>query len=455
MMKKINLCFALIFLISQTGLCQEIEGEKVVLASLKDAVVIALKNNKDIQIQEKELDVAKADILGARSAFMPNLDFGGGYTHNGAVLRTGSSSTKKDPGIFSGYIDDNQAGVTFNESLYSGGKNMANLRQMQLSFKTQEETLRARKLDVEFEAKRLYYGLLLAYETERIAQYLVDQAESHYLDVRNKFDQGTSSKFDVLQSKTQVTKLIPELVKAKNSVKLIAAELNKLLGLKVQNLTEVQDKLSYSLVEIHEADFLKTAYMNKPEIILKSLGIDISKWGIQYARSNGMPQINTTGEYTYTSNNPGNMFNTRHNNWNIGFSVSFPIFDGFATKAKVDAAKAKYAQSIISKENVIEQVAVDIRQSCLDLKESEAIIVSQKDNIAEAKEALMISEVSYDNGVGTNLDVLDSQVSLGQIEQNLAEGIYDYVMAKASLDRTMGEELIKDNIKEAKNETKN
>ncbi len=66
-------------------------------------------------------------------------------------------------------------------------------------------------------------------------------------------------------------------------------------------------------------------------------------------------------------------------------------------------------------------------------------LVSAK-NAAEAKEALKISYISYDNGVGINLDVIDSQVALGQVEKNLASGMYDYLLAQAYLDRTMGRE---------------
>jgi outer membrane protein len=96
---------------------------------------------------------------------------------------------------------------------------------------------------------------------------------------------------------------------------------------------------------------------------------------------------------------------------------------------------------------------VDIRKGCLDLKEAESIILSQKDNITSAWEALSISEASYDSGVGINLDVLDAQVSLAQVRKNLSGGIYDYLMAKAYLDRSMAISLI-NNESEASNENK-
>jgi len=179
--------------------CEEKNTDTLALGSLTEAVNIAFRRNKDIQIQEYALKVASSDILYARSNFLPKVDFNAAYTHNGSVASSTSAYTKKDPGIFYGYKNDNMAGISVNDTIYNGGDNIATLRQAQLGLKEQIETLRATKLNVELETKRLYYGLLLAYETMRIAQDLVTQAESHYRQVEQKFKQGTSSRFDLLQ----------------------------------------------------------------------------------------------------------------------------------------------------------------------------------------------------------------------------------------------------------------
>jgi outer membrane protein TolC len=101
-------------------------------------------------------------------------------------------------------------------------------------------------------------------------------------------------------------------------------------------------------------------------------------------------------------------------------------------------------QSVIGKDNLADQVAVDVKQACLELKEASSIIKSQEDNLQDAREALEIAYVRYNNGVGINLDVLDAQVSLASVEKNLTEGIYDYIMAKAKLERLMGRSVLKE-----------
>jgi outer membrane protein TolC len=243
------------------------------------------------------------------------------------------------------------------------------------------------------------------------------------------------------------------------------AELKKLLGLKLKDTITVDERLNYTLIDIKEEEFLKEAYLNQPEMMLKALGIDISKWSIEMAKAGWRPQVNAFGTYLYASNDVGDMINPRHRNWQTGVSVNMPIFDAWSSRAKVDEAKAKYRQAILEKGNVSDQIAVDIRRACLDLKQSSAIIDSQKDNIAEAKEALRIAIVSYDNGVGTNLDVLDSQTSLAQAEQTYCQGMYDYLMAEAYLDRTRGKSYlwhlaqsegpVQLSVQEAKDEKKN
>lgn len=420
------------------ALAEEAKADAEVSLSLEDVISTAFKNNRDIQLRQLDIQVARADISGAKSEFLPKLNVNAAYTHNADILKLSSSAGKKDIGIFSGYKNDNKLGISIDENIYNGGSSIAGLKKASLALSSSVQTLRAEKLDVEFEAKRLYYGLFLAYETQDIAQELVTQARSHYEDVEKKFAQGTSSKFDLLQSKVQVSKIMPELIKAKNAVDLIAAELKKLLGFKIKDSIKLQGSLEYSPIEIKEEEFLKQAYLNKPEMVLKALGVDLNKWSIEMAKSGWRPQVNAELGYSYRSNNLGNMFNNRHSNWNTGFTVIIPVFDGFSTKAKVDAARQRYAQAALEKEDLAQRIAVDIRGACLDLIQAASIIDSSKDAIEEAKEALRIAEVSYDNGEGTNLDVLDTQVSLSQIEKNYSEGIYDYLMAKASLDRSMG-----------------
>ncbi|MDD5556595.1 MAG: TolC family protein [bacterium] len=413
--------------------------------SIEDAIRTAFANNKRIQIQEKEIRAAKAARLGAVSAFLPKVNVDGGYTRNDAVLGEAvplAGETEKDIGLFTGYENDIRAGASVDQPIYTGGANLAALRKAQIGIRVQEETLRATRLDVELDAKRLYYGLLLAAENERIARNLVAQARSHYENVRDKYAHGTASRFDLLQSKIHVSLLVPQLVQARNAIDLTEADLKKLLSLPMRAAILPRDALLHVPVRIDEESFLRTALERQPEVILRTLGVDMGEWSVRQARAGRLPQVAANLRYETAADSAGDLLASRHSLWRAGVSVTVPIFDGFYTKSKVDEAWARYAQAGLEREDVLERVAVEVRRACLDLRQAQAIVDSQRDNIVEATEALRLSEVRFDNGVGTNLDVIDAFVSLSQAEQYLAGGIYDYIMAKSYLHRTMGESVL-------------
>jgi len=398
----IALFFSLLFAAAHSGYCEDVQANNVLSLSIEKTVSIAFLNNKQIQIQEMDLAVARAEILGAQSEFLPDVNLNLGYKYNDAVLTSDIATMptgSKDIGIFTGYKNENTAGISATEIIYKGGYNIADLHQSRLKLAVQEQTLRATKLDVEFDAKNLFYGLLLAYENERIMRELLIQAKAHSENVKNRYEQGTSSKFDLLQSRVHVSKIVPELVKAENSVELIKADLKKLLSISIRNPIELDGALTCSFIGIDEDAFLEKAYMYRPEMILRTLGVDVSKWSIEMARSGYRPNINAIGDYRYKSNDVTNMFNERHNVWAAGMSVSFLVFDGGSTQAKINEARARYAQSVLEKVDVAEWTAVDIRRACLDLIKAKAIIDSQRDHIVEAAEALRLSEIGYDNGV--------------------------------------------------------
>jgi outer membrane protein TolC len=411
------------------------------ILTLKDAIRVAIMNNRSIQIQEEEVEYAKGGVLYSRSQFLPQIDAVYTYTFNSTVFYSDSIPNHRvDTRVFTGFKNDNGGGFTAQETIYNGGANVAALNQSNVNLNIARETLRAAKLEVEFETKRLFYGLLLAYETRRIAQNLVDQAQAHYEEVKAMYGQGTSSKFDVLQSRVNVSTLIPQLVNADNSVELVGAELKKLLVIDLSDPVAIDGLLAYKEVEIKERQFLSEAYKGRPEMIIKLLGVDLNKWAVEFAKAGWLPQVNANLSYMYRTDNLNNFINPGHNLWSVGMTASMPLFDGFATKAKVDEARARYSQARLQKSDYADQLAVDMRSACLDMKKSKALIDAQSDSVGEAKEALRLSEVRYRNGVGTNLDVFDSEVSLAQVEQSLAQATYDYIMAKAQIDRLRGRE---------------
>ncbi len=414
--------------------------------SLRKAVALALERNRDILVMEKEIETARARILGARGQYMPRVDIYGSYTQRDAVMDIGlpqGSDGRKDFGVFAGYEDEKRAGISLVQQLFNPAI-PANLERAKIDLKIQEESLNSLKLDVEFDVSRLYHGMLLAHEKERIARDLLEQAESHHDVVKNKYDEGTVSEFDLLQSKVQVSRVKPDLVRAENERESLTADFRKVTGLGAWQDLMLPDDLKYAPTDMGEKQFLEIAYEKKPEFLIKTLAIKAEKQNIRAAKASGRPRVYANIDYYYVSDDLGDMFNSEHNNWNAGLTVSIPLFDGFQARAKVEEAQARRVQARLRREDVDEAVALEVKKGVLALRQAKSIIESQEEAVLVAEKALKIATARYASGAGTNLDVLDAQISRSIIENNLKQAVHDYIVAEARMNKIIGISLFEE-----------
>jgi outer membrane protein TolC len=133
---------------------------------------------------------------------------------------------------------------------------------------------------------------------------------------------------------------------------------------------------------------------------------------------------------------------TKNNNWTVTGSISFNVFDSGINRAQKKqaewghtAANEQYAQT---KDNV----ALEVRQYYLSMREAEKRIDTSYVAVSKAEEDYKIAQVRYSAGVGTNLDVMDSQVALTTAQNNYAQALYDYNANRAQLEKAMGMTVI-------------
>ena len=83
-------------------------------------------------------------------------------------------------------------------------------------------------------------------------------------------------------------------------------------------------------------------------------------------------------------------------------------------------------------------VLLEVRQYYLSMQEAAKRIETNKVAIQQAEESLNIQKMRYEVGVGTNLDLRDSVLSLDQAKRDSLQALYDYNINKAKLEHSMG-----------------
>ena len=177
------------------------------------------------------------------------------------------------------------------------------------------------------------------------------------------------------------------------------------------------------------------ALANRPELFQAEAGIEAAKAAVKVAKSGYMPQVAASASNDWSSTSwPGD----DNQNWGVGVSVSMNVFDSGVTAAKVNASEASLYKAEETYRQTKDSVQLDVRNNYLSLREAEKRIATSKVAVDSAEEDYRISQLRYQAGVGTNIDVMDAQVALTQAKNNYVQALYDYNTSSAALAKAMG-----------------
>jgi outer membrane protein TolC len=122
----------------------------------------------------------------------------------------------------------------------------------------------------------------------------------------------------------------------------------------------------------------------------------------------------------------------------IGLSLSVPVFDGFQKKYQAQQARFninKLNNGFKQLENAID---LELNQANINLANANTSLEIQKRNLKLAEEVVRVSKVKYRQGVGSNLEVTNSESSLKESQSNYYSALYDFIISKIDLDKAQG-----------------
>jgi len=173
-------------------------------------------------------------------------------------------------------------------------------------------------------------------------------------------------------------------------------------------------------------------------------------------RAGAYPRLVATAAYGFSGSakNAGDLFAFRgpdsraasgfpNQNWfgfgNVGLSLQIPVFDGFRRKYQVQ--QARIAQQTVEKgfETLRQSIDLQDAQSRATLINALDVLDNQKANLDLAADVARVSRIKFQEGVGSNLEVVTAETSLREAQTNYYAAIYDVLVAKVDRDKATGE----------------
>lgn len=438
-MQKAGKIFLIIFLLIAVAKFN-FSQEKLIL-SLEDSIKLALSQNPYHLASEERVEAAKHKLREAASSFLPSLNAQGLHTLDEKLfeLEFPSFIPGQPPEKVSiDFTKDYQFALSLSLPLFTSGRLTSGFKQAKYNLLTTEEAVRESKHLTVFNTKKAFYGVLLAREFVKVAEEAVDVAEKHFRNVKSLYEVGMASKFDLLRSEVQVANLKPQLIKARNNMKIAELGLRTLLGIDLSQPIEVKGDLAFEPYEPDLEKSLTVAIANRPEISQLGYQKQMAREMVKLARSSNLPSLALSGTYNFWADK----FIFQRDNWQSYYAVNLvltvPIFNGFATSAKVAQSKSMIKELELTQRGAEEMIKFEVRQAILNLQEARESLLSQEKNVEQAQESLRIAELNFSEGLATTLDVSSAQAALTQAKTNYTQALYDYVISLAQLDRAMG-----------------
>ena len=396
--------------------------------NLDKAIEMALKTNPTVKISEADSSVAKAQKDEAKASRWLSID----YTHKtarGGYYDPDPSSSQYAP------RNSHTNGFTASIPLYTGGKLSGTIEQAVQNYKSSEYGVDESYQAVKLSATNGYYAVLQAIDTVKLSKDSVERLSAHLQNVQAQYDVGVVAKVDVLRSQVELANAEQNLIKAQNAYDLAVADLNNIIGLPHGTDLKVTESLQYNKYDNPMENCINFALANRPELFQAEAGIEAAKAAVKVAKSGYMPQVAASASNDWSSTSwPGD----DNQNWGVGVSVSMNVFDSGVTAAKVNASEASLYKAEETYRQTKDSVQLDVRNNYLSLREAEKRIATSKVAVDSAEEDYRISQLRYQAGVGTNIDVMDAQVALTQAKNNYVQALYDYNTSSAALAKAMG-----------------
>lgn len=400
---------------------------EAVQLTLPRTVGMALDYNRDIKMAHYDLKSAEYAINEARAGKMPNINYSFAATRSSSQTGVAGVST-----IGNRFTN----GLSVSIPLYTGGKVEGMTEIAKLGKTTaQEEVLRVEQ-QTKLDAIKGYYALLAYKQLKDVYDTSVTNLEGHVRNVTAQYNVGTVAKLDVLTSDVSLANSKTDAVTAANNVANAEASLDNILGLPINTRLELADhSLPFNEYNMSLEDALDYAMKYRPEVLQAALAVEKADENIGVAQSGYRPTVAVgAGRNWFDTDFPG----TKNKGWQLQGTVSLPIWDGGATRAKTKEAKEAFTKARENEQKIREAVQLEVKQAYLAIRSAAQRVQATQTVVNQATESFKIATVRYQAGVGINLDVLDAQLNLDKARTNNIQALYDYNVGIATLEKAMG-----------------
>ena len=308
------------------------------------------------------------------------------------------------------------------------------------------EKARNSRLETVSQVKQAYFGCLLAKEAFAVYKSAYENALANYNQIERRYNVQRASELDLTRAKTTLSNAIPSVYDAESAVILALWRLKAVMGVDLDEEIDVAGSLGD-----YAGHMLGDLYRNgelslENNSTLRQLAIQAEQLAGAVRRQQYAFLPTLSLSFNYSLNAMTNDFNFSEYRWSpysfVGLSLSVPIFSGGQRLNAVRQSRVQAQELDLQRADTERQLKIAIRQYLNQMETAMKSHASALSATETAQKAYDIASKAYEVGRSTLTDLNDAQLALTQARLGVSQAVYNFVVAKAGLENTLGADFI-------------
>jgi len=398
------------------------------VVTLEGAIETALRQHPDLRAADAQVEQARARADVARAPLLPQLDLSARYTAS-AGSRPGEGFRSYDDG------HSYSAGLDASLLLWDFGRTRDRWRAARASAEAQGHDEEVTRRDVRLAVELAFFDALAARRLTAIAKESQASEERHLAEIEKFVKVGTRPEIDLVRARTALATARGGLIRAENDEAAARARLAGAMGVTSSAFT-LADAVPGQLGDEDRgtAQLVDEAVARRPELAALAASRDAQVLTVRASERGNWPSLNlgagvSTGGVRFDG--PG---------WDasVGVVLSWPIFNGLATRATARAERMSLVVLDAQTEALRQRVWLELDEARLAVRSAKADQVAAVEAAAAARELLHLAERRYQEGLGHVIELSDAQLANTTAAANEVRVTYTLAGARARLRWALG-----------------
>ncbi|MBI5854622.1 MAG: TolC family protein [Nitrospirae bacterium] len=396
---------------------------------IRQALDLAFRYHPSLQEGDAFLKAANARTEQTKSLYLPqvyaNFDSAAGSGRINPRYLIGGGLLQPNLSAYSG-------GVLATQRLYDFGFTQNLVESNEIAARAQIQDISARRAWVSVTVQRAYLNSLKRRRIVQIAEETVRERGVIKSQIDALYRQQLKSKLDLDLVQVELTNAESLLVRARNDLKSSYADLNRAMGVAGTDDYVLED-VAIRVQSAGTLESLITESLDHPELKRAKEQIRSAEAKLRATKKQYLPTVQalaSVGDYETFDASRGVPTGGW---WTAGGMVSMPLFTGFLIENQVREAAAQQDAAQATSTSIEQALTQQVTNAYLDTVTQAQQIKLADEQVKTAREALNLAKQRYKLGLGSVVEVTQSEVAVTGAQTRLAEAQYDYKTAEVTL----------------------